>query len=124
MQIQYAFMLLMMLAFGLVKLSTAYFYRRLFVTSRGSPFDWATRISIAVIILWTITFFFGFMFGCGTHFFANWGSVQDEAYCTALLDLDNAYVVSDLVTDVMILCLPLPVVGTLSIDVDSHGYHH
>lgn len=103
----------MVLAFGFTKLAITYFYRRLFVSCRGSPFDWVTRIAIAIVVLWTVSYFFGFIFGCGTHFSANWGSVEDEAYCTALLDLDNSFVVSDLVTDIMILCLPLPVVCSL-----------
>ena len=101
----------MILGYGFIKLSIAFFYRRLFVIARGTWFDWATKISITVVILWTISFFFGFMFSCGTHFSAAWGSLEDDAkYCGAALNLDNAFVVSDLITDIMILCLPLPVV--------------
>ena len=102
----------MLLAFGLVKLSITYFYRRLFVTRRGSAFDWATIATIVIVGLWTVSFFFGFLFGCGTHVSFNWGSVEDESHCTALLDLDNALVVSDLITDIIVLCLPLGVVGS------------
>lgn len=109
-KIQYAFLIQIVLAFGFVKLSIIYFYRRLFVTGKASMFDLATRISIGIVVLWTIAYFFGFIFGCGTHFSANWGSVADEAYCKALLDMDNSFVVSDVITDVLILCLPLPVV--------------
>ena len=100
----------MISAFGLIKLSIAYFYRLLFVTRTGSAFDWATTTAVIIVLLWTVSFFFGFLFGCGTHLSANWGSVEDESHCTALLDLDNALVVSDLITDVIILCLPLGVV--------------
>lgn len=101
----------MILAYGFIKLSVTFLYRRLFVTGKGTLFDWATKVSISVVILWTLTFLFGFLFGCGTHFSAAWGSLNDAAlYCGATLDLDNALVVSDLITDILILCLPLPVV--------------
>ena len=112
-QIQYAFILLMVLAFGCIKLSIAFFYRRLFMTARNTLFDWATKLAIAVVVLWTVAFFFGFIFDCGTHFSSNWGSVEDEIVnCGDSTNLDNGLVVSDLITDVIILCLPLPVVNT------------
>ena len=105
-------MMLQVLAFGFIKLSIAFFYRRLFVTTRHTLFDWATKIAISIVLLWTICFFFGFLFSCGTHISASWGSVEDESlYCGATLDLDNALVVSGVLTDMMILCLPLPVVS-------------
>jgi len=113
MQVQYSFVLLSILASGFTKLSIAYFYRRLFVTRNGSPFDWAIRISVAIVVLWTISFFLASLFECGVHFSANWGSVEDLSYCTAAFNIDNAFVVSDLLTDILVLCLPLPVVSAL-----------
>lgn len=111
-QINYAFTVLVIFAFGFIKLSIIFLYRRLFVTRRGTFFDWVTKISISVVISWTISFFFGFIFGCGTHFSAEWGSFRDYyTYCGVVIDLMNPLVVSDLVSDVMILCLPLPVVS-------------
>ena len=113
-KVQYAFVLLMVLGFGFIKLSIAFFYRRLFVTARQTLFDRATKIAIIIVLLWTVSFFFGLLFSCGTHISANWGSVQDQVlYCGAAVNLGNAMVVSDLITDVMILCLPLPVVSSL-----------
>ena len=107
-------------ALGFLKLSIAFFYRRLFVTSRKTVFDWATKVAIAIVIAWTLSLFFGFMFSCGTHISASWGSVEDEKdYCGAATDLDNALVVSGLLTDVMIFVLPLPVV-ILPLNHDTH----
>ena len=61
-----------------------------------------------------ISFFFGLMFSCGSHISANWGSVKDSVvYCGAAINIGNALVTSDLITNVMILCLPLPVVRSL-----------
>ncbi|SLM35585.1 hypothetical protein LPUS_04890 [Lasallia pustulata] len=112
--IEYPFLYFTLLSYGFIKLSIAFFYRRLFVSSRGAWFDWATKISIAVVILWIIAFFFGYIFSCGTHFSAWWISFEDNAkYCGVLPDYDTAFVVSDLITDIMILCLPLPVIWNL-----------
>lgn len=110
----------MVLGFGFIKLSITFFYRRLFVTAKNTLFDWATKVAIVIVVLWTVSFFFGFLFSCGTHISAAWGSVQDDVmYCGAAINLDNALVVSDLMTDVMILCLPLPVVSLPSTEFDQ-----
>ena len=80
---------------------------------RGSLFDWITKVAIAIVLLWTIGFFFAFIFPCGTHFFADWGSIQSlVTYCRPSEDLGKAFVISDLITDIMVLCIPLPVVST------------
>ncbi|KAL8732415.1 MAG: hypothetical protein Q9166_002815 [cf. Caloplaca sp. 2 TL-2023] len=85
----------MVLAYGFLKLSITFFYRRLFFTARKTLFDWATKIAIAVVFLWTISFFLGFVFTCGLHPSAAWGSIEDRKdYCGAELDLNDAFVVS------------------------------
>ena len=110
-QIQYAFIILMVLAFGIIKLSITLNYRRIFVAARGTLFDWTTIVVIVIVVLWTIACLFSFIFPCGTHISANWGSIMDFAtYCGASTNVNNAFVVSDLLTDIMIWCLPLPVV--------------
>lgn len=101
----------MVLAYNILKLSITFYYRRIFVSARGTLFDWTTKFSIAIVVMWTITFLFGNIFNCGKHVSASWGSVQDNlTYCGAGTKFTSALVVSDLITDVMVLCLPLPVV--------------
>lgn len=107
-KIQYAFATLMILSFGIIKLSITLYYRRIFVGVKGTLFDWITRTAIVIVVLWTIACLLGTLLSCGTHFYANWGS-----YCGAMTDITNAFVVSDLITDIMILCLPLPVIWNL-----------
>lgn len=103
----------MVLAFGLIKLSITFYYRRIFVVGRGFLFDWITKAAIIIAVLWTVGCVFGFIFSCGTHVSANWGNDLDVGmYCGPSSDVNNAFVVSDLVTDVMVLCMPLPVVST------------
>lgn len=120
-QIQYAFMILTIFAFGFIKLSICFFYRRLFVPTTNTVFDWVTTMSIVIIVLWTFSFTTGFIFSCGTHFSAGWGSVEDyKTYCAVATNLDSPFVVSDLITDVIVLCLPLPVVSAPSTDITYH----
>ena len=105
----------MVLAFGMIKLSITFYCRRIFVIGRGSLFDWITKVAIAIVLLWTIGCLFAFIFSCGTHIFANWGSSQDwVTYCGPSEDVNSAFVISDLITDVMVLCMPLPVVSAQS----------
>ena len=105
----------MVLAFGIIKLSIMFYYRRVFVIARGTLFDWITKAAIAMALLWTIGCLFASIFSCGSHIFANWESAQDVMiYCASAYDASSAFVISDLVTDVIVLCLPLPVVSTKS----------
>ena len=119
-QIQYAFIILMVLAFGMIKLSITFYYRRIFVTGRGLLFDWITKVAISIVLVWTIGCLFAFIFSCGIHISAYWGSTQGYiTYCGPSDYVSNAFVVSDLITDVMVLCLPLPVVSTQGAGVSS-----
>ncbi|MCJ1463159.1 hypothetical protein MMC07_001764 [Pseudocyphellaria aurata] len=113
-QIQYVFMILMVLAFGIIKLSITFYYRRFFVIAMGSVFDWITRAAVGIVVLWTTGCLFGFIFSCGKHISSNWGSSLDYvSYCGPSEVVHNAFVVSDLITDVMVLFLPLPVIWSL-----------
>lgn len=110
-QVQYVFIILMFLAYGIIKLSITLYYRRIFVGVKGTLFDWISKIAIMIVVLWAIACLFSSILSCGTHFFANWSSYQNTAlHYGAINDVTSTYVVSDLITDVMILCLPLPVV--------------
>ena len=117
-KIQYEFQLVQIVALGLVKLSVLFFYRRIFsVNVAYKPFDIATRLMIWIIILWTVSFFFAFLFDCGTHVDAQWTTLENLVqYCDSL-NSEIAFAVSDMICDLLILILPLPMVflTTLSI---------
>ena len=101
----------MVLSYGFLKLSITYFYRRLFVTRSGSTFDIITKAVLVINAVWTIAFFIAVSLICGTHADANWGSVEDQlVYCSNSLKIDNALVVSDVITDGIVWLLPIPVV--------------
>ena len=111
-KIEYEFTLMQVLALGFVKLSVLYFYRRIFpanVTSKS--FNIATLFMIGIIVLWTLAFFFASLFDCGTHVSAQWTNLESQIkYCTSL-DAEVAFAVSDMICDLLILVLPLPVVS-------------
>ena len=69
---------------------------------------------LGIIGLWSVTYVFGWIFGCGSHVSANWGSLEQlSLYCTASIGgITNSFMISDLIVDVLVLVLPLPVVSS------------
>ena len=110
-QLEISTYLIMCLTFGMIKLSVLLLYRRLFV---GPIFNLYSLAMCGVIALWSLSFFFALAFQCGTHIAASWTSLaMIEAYCDNTSALNVAFVVSDVITDVMILIIPLPIVWRL-----------
>jgi len=102
-------------ALGFVKASFILFYRRIFTKSAAKKFNWVTWFMLFVIVSWTIAFFFALVFICGTDFSAYWTStIVEKANCVDTSMLHNAFVISDVVTDVIIIVLPLPMVSSYS----------
>ena len=106
----------MMICYGFVKISIIAFYRRIFATNKRTIFDIVTKITMVVVFLWVITFILIIVFPCGIHVDANWGPpVQQLAYCqsigyTSLEGLAG----SDLILDVALIVLPIPIVSSES----------
>lgn len=98
---------------GLIKLSAIFLYRRLFVVSKGTTFDIITKVFIVICSLWTIAFWFATIFGCGTHFTNPWKPLIFIMECNTNMRLDGL-MISDLITDVMVWLLPMPVVSCVS----------
>ncbi|PQE28267.1 plasma membrane Pth11 protein [Rutstroemia sp. NJR-2017a WRK4] len=96
---------------GLIKLSLIFFYRRSFSVHAASRFNVVTWIAALLILLWTLSFFFSLVFICGVNFSAYWAStVIEKEYCTDTSLLHNAFAVSDVLTDVGVLSLPVPMI--------------
>lgn len=100
------------LALGLIKLSVLFFYRRIF---RGRAFDILNWILITLVVLWTLGFFLVQVFDCRTHFFTNWGPVKDLEKCLNPFNQLFAYSISDVIIDVFILVLPVPLVSIVNL---------
>ncbi|KAI3323419.1 hypothetical protein HD806DRAFT_85811 [Xylariaceae sp. AK1471] len=92
------------LAFGLAKLSVLYLYRRIFVTPL---FNLLSMTLIILIGIWTIGFFFAYVFSCGTRFWANWAPLAIFLEnCFDTTPYFYALAISDVLTDGLILALP------------------
>lgn len=101
----------MTLAFGTVKLSVLLLYRRLFV---GRFFQRYSLSMCVVIVLWSLSFFFASAFECGFNIAYYWTSVAAvEEYCDNLNASDLGFVMSDVITDLMILIIPIPIIWRL-----------
>lgn len=109
-QLFWAFNLVQEFSFGLAKLSVLFFYRRIFV----SPVFKAINTALMVIVsVWSVGFFFAYMFRCGTNFWALWAPLKDLLkYCYKSTPYFYAMCVSDVATDVFILSLPIFWVST------------
>ena len=101
------------LSMGFTKLSFVFFYRSIFVT--GNKITHFATISlglIVLVILWAGAFFLWFLFSCGSDFAARWTSIRSlHTVCTTDIKSDLALAISDFLTDVMIMALPVPMVS-------------
>lgn len=101
----------MALTFGIIELSVLLLYRRLFV---GRLFNRYSYAMCVVIVLWSLTFFFAFTFQCGTDSAHWWTSAATiEAFCDNTNGLNLGFVISDVITDVMVLVIPIPIIWRL-----------
>ncbi|KAI1101069.1 hypothetical protein F4804DRAFT_23669 [Jackrogersella minutella] len=116
-KIEFSVISMIPLALGCVKGSFLFFYRRIF--SVHSAVDRLLIGMIALVALWTFGFFFAMVFECGLNFWAVWGpnsSAKNEtAHCVNSLHLALSFVVSDFITDVIIICIPVPLIWRLNL---------
>lgn len=103
--------MLHVIVLGSIKLSVLLFYRRIF---RGRVFDVCTRMLIGIVSIWTVSFFFTVFFECGTKFWALWSTLNDLlTHCLNEVMALKALTISDVITDGLILTVPIPSVSKL-----------
>ena len=99
-------------AYGCIKLSVVFFYRRIFVKNTpASRFNIVTKATIVVVIIWTITFFFLTIFRAGRHVEWNWGALYLAKRGIVGSVLNDGLFISDFVTDLWVVLLPVPLVS-------------
>ena len=99
-------------AYGFIKLSILFFYRRMFITRTASKFDIATKVAIVLTAVWATIFFLLQLFICGRYISLNWGPLINWATrCLDFYKYNDALFVSDLITDLIVICLPIPLVS-------------
>ncbi|KAF2709231.1 hypothetical protein K504DRAFT_406182 [Pleomassaria siparia CBS 279.74] len=105
---EYAFVLVGILAIGLIKLSVSLLYWHIFSKVKFRRF---LTVWIVFLVLWTTGFIIAELLECGVHPLKIFGSRQDvKDYCPAVHDIGYALAGSDIATDLITLLIPLPLV--------------
>lgn len=100
------------LALGAVKASFLFFYKRIFGVNKNGGVTVLLNIMIAIVAAWTTAFFLATLFECRLNFWASWGTVRDlTTHCFDSLTLVLILCVTDLVLDIVIISIPVPVVS-------------
>ena len=101
----------MPITFGFIKISILLLYQRLFI---GIIFKRISNASIVIIILWSLAFAFATAFQCGSRPQNWWTSTFTILhYCSKTQSIELGFAVSDVITDLVILSIPQPVVWRL-----------
>lgn len=65
-------------------------------------------IMIVIVCIWTFGFFFAILFRCGTQFWALWAPLKYLlANCYSSTPMFQAFSITDVITDVFIIALPI-----------------
>ena len=104
------------LSMGFVKLSFVFFFRRIFCTGQSNHvFNIASAVVAVIMALWVVAVFLWFLFSCPDNFGGRWTSVKIyHSSCPTDGISDLGLASSDIITDVMIFALPIPMVVQLN----------
>lgn len=70
---------------------------------------------IGIVTAWSLTFFFATVFQCGLNWSRNWAPIGIFlTQCSNTLDMLSVFTATDIVTDLMIIAMPIPMVSGLS----------
>ncbi|KAL2045928.1 hypothetical protein ABVK25_011924 [Lepraria finkii] len=113
---KYGFQTTEKVAFGLIKLSILFLWRRIFGHVR--TFNIISWIMIGVIIAWSTAFFFATVFQCGLDWSLNWAPITVFlTQCSNTPDMLTVFTVTDITTDLLIIAMPIPMIWSLQMSV-------
>ena len=73
---------------------------------------------VGIIIVWSIIFFLATVFQCGTNWSLNWAPITlFLTECSNTLNMLTVFTATDIITDVIIIAMPIPMVCKLRKDV-------
>lgn len=112
----FSILMVQCLQLGFAKLSILFFFRRIFCSvKKWGTMGVVTSILIVLVIAWSIAFFFVNLFECGVDFTLNWkSSAAQEFNCINEEKMNQGFMFSDFIMDVMIFILPMHAVCTHS----------
>ncbi|KAF2969065.1 hypothetical protein GQX73_g4493 [Xylaria multiplex] len=114
-QTEFATQLLSVLSLVCTKLSIVLFYRRIF---RGKAFSIASLILLVLISGWGISFFFATLLECipiPQVWKTLYGTPEHDKYCYQYVSMFKATAISNMIVDVAILSVPIPIVWNLKV---------
>ncbi|KAI3328677.1 hypothetical protein F4824DRAFT_482649 [Ustulina deusta] len=114
-QTEFATQLLSVVSLASTKLSIVLFYRRIF---RGNLFSIISLILLVVISAWGISFFFATLLECiptSQAWESLYGTPEHDKYCYQYLPMFKATAISNMIVDIGILSVPIPIVWKLKI---------
>lgn len=110
--IDYAQVVVEKLAYGSIKLSFLFFYRRIFGV--WTTFRRVNNALIVLIVVWTVVYTLGEVFQCGTRPQVQWDETEiADQVCMNHGGFLVSFAVTDVITDVMVISLPLFYIGRL-----------
>lgn len=72
---------------------------------------------IGVVTAWSVAFFFATVFQCGTEWYLNWAPIADFlTKCSNTLNMLTVFTATDIITDLLIITMPIPMVRSLDYD--------
>ncbi|KAJ8126172.1 hypothetical protein O1611_g7466 [Lasiodiplodia mahajangana] len=110
--VEFSFLILGIIGLGFLKLSVCFLYWNLFAKLMFRRFliFWTV-----IITLWTVTFSIIHFAECGDHLLALFAQIKDYTkYCKVSIHSGWAYVGTDILTDVITLIIPIPVILRLN----------
>lgn len=113
-QAQYVSQTTEKIAYGFIKMGVILFYRRIFQTQK---FGLACIIMLAITAAWTISYFIVTVAACGSNISLIWTYTSIKvlhSQCVQTVDVLLSYNVTDIVLDVIILSMPLPMIWKLN----------
>ena len=111
---EYAFLCIFAPANGLVKISVLLLYRRIFVVQKNNwkdPRNAFFLAMVAIIFAWATASTLVFVFFCRGHFEWWFNLMIAGEKCLDGMKFAYQYAISDFITDVLIILIPIPFVS-------------
>ncbi|KAL8721382.1 MAG: hypothetical protein Q9225_001929 [Loekoesia sp. 1 TL-2023] len=113
---KYGFQTTEKIAFGLIKLSFLFLWRRIFGHVR--IFNTISWVMIAVVSAWSLTFFLATVFQCGVKWNLNWAPITAFlTQCSNTLNMLTVFTTTDIITDLLIIAMPIPMIWSLQMSI-------
>lgn len=110
---KYGFQTVEKITLGLIKLSILFLWKRMF--GHVKLFRIICWSMIAITIAWSLAFFFATLFQCGLEWTWNWAPITlFLTQCTNTLDMLTVFTATDVLTDFIIMFMPVPIIWKLN----------